>query len=169
MPTLNLPRGFDDLTVGSALTGIEDRGAAVFVRLDDGVVSRLPRLCLLDARLGAWEYDGAIATALLVRVEKKIEMTYQVWIDGAAPSGVAVLKNLARQRDVIVHLVSDNNRRTLRTRNNLSIRARRLVAELQTRKTWAREQFNRATGKLDTLYPTYSRLWVAIRDAKFPF
>lgn len=169
MPTLHMPRGFENLTIGGALAAIEDRGAAVFVRLDDAVVSRLPRLCVLDARLGAWEYEGAIATALLVRVEKRIELTYQVWVDGATPSGVGVLKNLSRQRDVIVHLVSDNNRRTLRTRNNLSIRARRLVAELQKRKTWTREDFERATAKLDTLYPTYSRLWVAIRDAKFPF
>lgn len=169
MSTLQLPRAFENVAAGEAMVTVQEQGAVVFVRISDEEMIKLPRLCLLDVRLGAWERQSAIAIALLLRIEKKVELTYEMWINGAAPNGVGVLKNLSRQRDIYVRLVSGSEQRPLRTRNTVSLRAARLVAELTTRRTWTEEDFEHASQWVDMQYPTFSRLWVAIRDERFPF
>lgn len=169
MAASQLPASVGQLGIGEALLAVQERGAAAFVRLSELDMLRLPRLCVLDLRFGAWDVEGVIVAALLVRLEKRVEHTYRVWIDGATPSGVGIVQNLSRQRDFWVHLVGDFDRRVSRTRNSLCIRARRMLAELERRKPWPRERFDAVTAALDTLYPTFSQLWVAIRDARYPF
>ena len=168
MKTLTLPKTFGRVPLGGALVALEEQGAAVYVRMTDDEFRKLPRLCLLDLRLGAWLFDEMIATALMVRVEKKIDLTFRMWLDGATPTHVGVLKNLSRQRDLRAHLISTSGQRTLRTRNSISVRAARIVAGLLQRRTWSQDDFAEATCRLDSLYPTSSRLWMAVRDEPFP-
>ncbi|RMF71134.1 MAG: hypothetical protein D6744_18405 [Planctomycetota bacterium] len=168
MKTLTPPKSFESVPTGGAMTALEEQGAALYVRLADVEFHRLPRLCLLDLRLGAWLFDEMIVTAFMLRVEKQIDLTYRVWLNGANPTHVGVLKNLSRQRDVRAHLIAPCGQRTLRTRNSVSVRAARIVAALLQRRTWSDDEFEQAAERLDSLYPTSSRLWMAIRDEPFP-
>lgn len=169
MRTMKLPKTFERVASGCALAEMDESVPQIFIRESEAAIRKLPRLCLVDLKLGVWEFAPVLATILMARVEKRPDLTYRIWLNAAEPLGVALLKNFARERYVFVHLATDEVKRTFRTRNTIALRAARLVHEIRERRTWTKADFVAATERLDRLYPSLTSFWLALRNEPFPF
>lgn len=154
---------------GQILPLLDERGLTLWLRLSDDELLELPSIVILDVKLGAWDFEKAVAALLMVRLDKERRHTYRHWIDTSTTSGLRNIQNLARQRQVVVRPFSEHNERILRTRNSVALRCHRVVAAIAERKVWAPDVFAECVRQLESQHRTPCDLWLAIRNQAFPF
>lgn len=156
------------MPVGRVAPLQDERGMMFWIRWSPEALFDLPRLVLVDLRLGVWDFSGVLATVLLVRIEKEPRFTYSLWLDCSSPAGVRVVQNMARQQHAFVTLFSENQHRCLRTRNSIALRCHRVVTALQRRPAWTGEEYQAAVQRVRKRHRSSVDLWLAVRNEAFP-
>lgn len=135
-----------------------------FLCQDEWLLKKYPRDCPLELRLGTWEIDDVLLVALLLRVARADETTFDCWVDAGNPNGLRIIQNLAAQNDVDLHLAADEVARSVRLPNTVRLDAMRFVEKVRVHSAWSTEDFARALARLNQLYPTPHGVWWACEE-----
>ncbi len=131
----------------------------LFLRDDEWALKKYPRECMVDLRMGSWQFDQVLLVALVLRLAHSDATTFDHLIDVGEPNGVRLLQNLASQTALDVHVVTSRVARTFRVANPTRYDAGYLVNDVRARDAWSTEEFQGAAARLNQLYPTPSALW----------
>lgn len=138
----------------------------LFLCEDEWLLKRYPRDCPLEVRLGSWEIDNVLLVAILLRVARTDEKTFDCWLDVANPHGLRIIQNLTAQSDVEIHLTADEVFRSFRLANPVRLDAMRMVEKVRMHAAWSAEDFSRALARQNRLYPTPHAVWWSCEEKK---
>lgn len=147
--------------VGSLIAEPTAHSLDLYLREEPVHIGDYPQPCPVDIHLPSWHYPPTTVIAIVVRLARKDRLTFQTWINAAEMRGRAILSNLASDGRLFVHLVTTAVVRSLRVPNVVKRHAVRLVDELARRGSWDPAQFDEGRRRVDTLYPTPSKLFRA--------
>jgi hypothetical protein len=136
-------------------------GVILYLRESRYGETKYPRHCPLEVRLLSWDQNSIIAVSLLLRLDRSDLWTFDAWLNPGLPDGVRILKALATQKQIDVHIVTDAVDRVLRTPNTLASGAAILLHELRDRISWTADQFAAERARIERLYPSSKSLWWA--------
>lgn len=132
----------------------------VFLRVDDWDAGSLPKMCSVETVLPVWDAGEVLVAAMLVRLAREAKLTYEGWIDVGQRAGFNQVKALGRKTDLLVHIVTNQVTRTIRTPNTIYRQAMQLYRETVNRDPyWKDQQFQDARRRVTRLYPSVLDLW----------
>jgi hypothetical protein len=153
---LTRPRG--TLLLSPRATGLD-----LYLREDYRHASHYPTPCPGDIRLHSWERDGVLVVGLLICCAKKPLLTFQAWLNLNTAHDMQVLAALRGDGDLMLQIVTEQGRRSIRIPNVVRRDAVRIAGDMKNLKAlWTPEQFEAACRSLDRDYPTASSLYRAV-------
>ncbi len=169
MNTMNVPPYVLARPPGTLLVQPAPGQTIFYVREDDFGLRKYPRNCDVEFLFGVfWETRKVCVVALLLRLAKNDNATFEHWINPADPAGVRLLLNLTKHRHLDVLVAADSQVRALRAPNRLAGLANELLAYIRERRDWSAEEFETERVRINTLFPTPFALWRHCRSAKLP-
>lgn len=140
-------------------------GVRIYVRESPEYITRYNRSYQPFIKLPSWDCDPMCLIAFLLRIGERPEMTYQTWLEPHTVAGYRCLRQLAEEKRLLIHIVTTEIARTYRTENTIRDKAAFLADALQ-QVPWDLNKLEYARRRIDTLYPTASRLWSACLRAE---
>lgn len=160
--THTVPPALEKAPEGAVYFAPARGGLQIYVRIDPHSLGRLPHPCTVDVALPAWNTEAAYVVALVFRLARREQLTYQCWINAAAVRGQQCLGSLAVGSQIVIHLVTTEVARSITIDNSLRPRASGIQKKLsENRRTWTPEALTAAQTQVDTMYPTPAALWRA--------
>jgi hypothetical protein len=150
---------------GSVVLDASGFGVRIFIRESPEYVARYHRSFEPALKLPSWECDPMVLVAFLLRIGSRPELTFQAWLEPGAVSGFRFLRQLSDEKQLLICVVTSTIERTYRTENTVRGKAGFLVDYL-SQVRWDERKAAAVRSRIETLYPTPSRLWKACLRAE---
>ncbi|MGE3180572.1 MAG: hypothetical protein AB7N71_03010 [Phycisphaerae bacterium] len=133
------------------------------LRMDEYEADRVHKTAPIELLLPTWDFDSVLIVAVMVRLSKSPQWTYELWLDGTTQTGIQALQSIAGFAGASVKLGNTVNARVMRAPNTVRGLAKTVIRRLQSWSAWEQQAYDDALRQIQRLYPTPHELWLEAR------